>query len=64
MEHGHIIHQSVCCGIAKLFEIAVAMDTKLERVYCAISEYHFFFTFSIPTQNFTDHSETYDILEN
>ena len=43
MKHGHVVHQSVCCGIVKLFVIMVAMDTKLGRIYCTISEYYFIF---------------------
>ena len=35
----HFVHQSVCCGIAKLFAIIVAMDTKFGRIYCAISHH-------------------------
>ena len=42
MKHGHVVHQSVCCGIVKLFVIMVAMDTKLGIIYCTISEYNFF----------------------
>ena len=41
----------------------VAMDIKLGRIYCAISEYKFLhFQLQLP-QNDTDRNETYSILK-
>ena len=39
MKHGHVIHQS---GIAQLFAIMVAMDTKVGTIYCAVSDVGYF----------------------
>ena len=63
MKHRHVVHQSVCCRIAQLFAIIVAMDTKLGRIYCTISECNLqlYFRLQLP-QTFTDRNETYGIL--
>ena len=61
MKHGHVIHQS---GIAQLFAIMVAMDTKFGKIYCAISDvgYFLYLQLQLP-QNFTDRNAIYGILK-
>ena len=64
MKHGHVVHQSVCGGIAYLFAIMVAMDAKFGITYCAISDIRIFLYFQLQLpQNFTDSNETYSILK-